>query len=99
MSLHMVRASIIQPNGVITRSIIYGTAMTAAEMKSDFNRTTGSPYLALTDDLWAVVMLEKIDRVITGPHCNNMDADDLRINIHLISLKFPGRPYSYMERL
>ena len=31
-----------------------------------------------TYGLSAVVMLEKIDRVIMGPHCNNMDADDLR---------------------
>ena len=32
----------------------YGTAMTATERKSDFKLTTGTPYLALTGELWGV---------------------------------------------
>ena len=34
--------------------IIYDTAMTAAELKSDFKLTTDTPYPALTDELWSV---------------------------------------------
>ena len=34
--------------------ITYGTAMTAAECKSDFKLTKDTPYLALKDELWGV---------------------------------------------
>ena len=40
--------------GPIYHDIIYGTAMTGAELKSDFKFTTDSPYLALTGELWGV---------------------------------------------
>ena len=45
--------------------------MTATEHKSDFKLTTDTPYLALTGELWVSIMiiLKKIDRVITAPHC------------------------------
>ena len=37
-----------------TQDITYGTAITAAEIESDFRITTDTPYLALTGELWGV---------------------------------------------
>ena len=38
--------------GPIYHDIAYGTAMTAAERKSDFKLTINTPYLTLTGELW-----------------------------------------------
>ena len=50
--------------------ITYGTAMTVAEGKSDFQLTIDTPYLALMGEPWGVYWehLEKIDSLLTAPH-------------------------------
>ena len=45
--------------------ITIGTAMTAAQRKSDFKITTHTPYLALTGELWDVYCEDLGD---TWPH-------------------------------
>ena len=56
-----------------SRQPITVTVVTEAEYKSQFEPTKYIPYLALTGeasyDLYFVRVLEKIDRVITAPHC------------------------------
>ena len=41
-------------HGPIYQDITYGTAMTAAERKSNFKLTIATPYLTLTGELWGV---------------------------------------------
>ena len=55
-----------------------------AEYKSEIGSTKDTHYLALTGELWRFFarMLDKIDRIITAPHCichekNNNDVDGL----------------------
>ena len=55
-------------NAVQYSSILHRTE---AEYQSDAESTKYTPYLVLTDELWGVFVniCEKIDRVITAPHC------------------------------
>ena len=57
--------------GPVQHDIAYITAVTEVEYKSEFGSTKYTPYLALTGDLWGVFceVFEKIDRLITAPHC------------------------------
>ena len=41
-------------HGSIYQDITYGTAMTAAERKSNFKLKIATPYLTLTGELWGV---------------------------------------------
>ena len=59
---------------LLLHCITYGTAMTVAELRSDFKLTTDTPYLTLTGEIWGVCckdILGKIDCVITAQHCNH----------------------------
>ena len=46
-------------------------AETQAEYQSDAGSTKETPYLCLTGELWGVFVniFEKIDRILTAPHC------------------------------
>ena len=57
-----------QSRGSINREFTHNIALTAAEDKSDLKLTIGTPFLALTGELWIVCCekLKKIDRVMAN---------------------------------
>ena len=59
---NVIYSLVPEKRGPIYHNIIYDTAMTGAELKSDVKFTTGTPYLALMGEVWGVYCehLEKI---------------------------------------